>query len=154
MLDIIDKAIINKLSGDIPLVEEPYKKIAEELGITEKEVIDRIKELQNKEIIRRIGGILYHREVGFKCNAMVVWVIPEDSLERTARVMCSFKEVTHCYERPTSDNWPYNVFTMIHGENKEQCEDIVKQICENIKFCEYKILYSSRELKKSSKKYF
>lgn len=154
MFDMIDKAIINKLSGDIPLVEEPYKKIGEELGITEREVLDRIKEFQNKEIIRRIGGILYHREVGYKCNAMVVWVIPKDFVEETVNVMCSFKEVTHCYERPTSRNWHYNIFTMIHGENKEQCESIVKQICEGIKVYDYRILYSVRELKKSSKKYF
>lgn len=154
MFDIVDKAIITRLSGDIPLVEEPYKKIAEELGITEKEVLARIKKFQDKEIIRRIGGILYHREVGYKWNAMVVWVIPQNSVDKTASVMCSFKEVTHCYERPTSNNWPYNIFTMVHGESKEQCESIVKQICESIEFYDYKILYSLKELKKSSKKYF
>lgn len=154
MFDIIDKAIINKLSGDIPLVEEPYKKIAEELGITEEEVLSRIKEFQNKEIVRRIGAILYHREVGYKWNAMVVWTIPQDSVEKTASAMCSFKEVTHCYERPTFSNWPYNIFTMIHGESKKECENIVKQIYERINFYDYKILYSLKELKKSSKKYF
>ncbi len=154
MFDIIDKAIINKLSGDIPLEEEPYKKIAEELGITEEEVLSRIKEFQDKEIVRRIGAILYHREVGYKWNAMVVWAIPQDSVEKTASVMCSFKEVTHCYERPTFSNWPYNIFTMIHGESKKQCENIVKQIYERINCYDYKILYSLKELKKSSKKYF
>ncbi|MBV7272942.1 AsnC family transcriptional regulator [Clostridium thailandense] len=154
MFDIIDKAIINKLSGDISLVEEPYKKIAEELGITEREVLNRIKEFQDKEIIRRIGAILYHREVGYKWNAMVVWAVPQDSIEKTASLMCSFKEVTHCYERPTCSSWPYNIFTMIHGESKKQCESIVKQIYERVNSYDYKILYSLRELKKSSKKYF
>lgn len=154
MFNSIEKTIINKLSGDVPLVKEPYKKIAEEVGITEEEVLDKVKELQNRGALRRVGGILYHRQAGFKYNAMVVWVIPENRIEEVAKTICLFKEVTHCYQRPTFYGWPYNLFTMVHGETIDYCENVIERISENIKIRDYKILYSLKELKKSSKIYF
>lgn len=154
MLSDLDKSIIRRLQKDIPLTSRPYKSIAEEIGITEEELLNKIKSFQSNGILRRIGGILYHREIGFKANAMVVWIVPEDSIQKVGEIMASFREVTHCYERPASIKWPYNIFTMVHGQNEKQCEDIIKQISNNIKICDYKILYSIEELKKSSMKYF
>lgn len=154
MFNLIEKTIISKLSGDIPLVKEPYKKIAEEVGVTEEEVLDKVKELKDRGVLRRVGGILYHRQAGFKYNAMVVWVIPENRIEEAAKIICLFKEVTHCYQRPTFDGWPYNLFTMVHGETTDYCENVIKQISDSIKVQDYKVLYSLRELKKSSKRYF
>ena len=84
MFSSLEKDIIRKFSGDIPLSSEPYKAIANELGITEEELLSKVKEFYDKGIIRRIGGILYHREVGFKANAMVVWIVPEDRIEEVA----------------------------------------------------------------------
>ena len=154
MFSSLEKDIIRKLSGDIPLSSEPYKAIANELGITEEVLLSKVKEFFDKGIIRRIGGILYHREVGFKANAMIVWTVPEDKIEEVAAIACSFSEVTHCYQRLTYPNWPYNFFTMIHGESKDQCEDIIRKISKTININHYKILYSTKELKKSSMKYF
>lgn len=154
MLDLLEKNIIRRLSGDIPLCSEPYKIIAEELGISEEELIDKIKDFSNRGIIRRVGGILYHNKSGFKANAMVVWVIPEERIDEVGNIMSSFSEVTHCYQRPTFRDWPYNVFTMIHGKSKQQCENIVLNIVDAISIYDYKILYSIKELKKSSMKYF
>lgn len=154
MFNSLEKSIIERLSGDIPLSVEPYKVIANELGITEELLLDKIKEFSDKGIIRRVGGILYHREAGFKANAMVVWVVPEKLIEKVADVACSFKEVTHCYKRPVYPNWPYNLFTMVHAENKEKCEEIIRKISKEAKIYDYKILYSTKELKKSSMKYF
>lgn len=154
MFSSLEKDIIRKFSGDIPLSSEPYKDIANELGITEEVLLSKVKEFFDKGIIRRIGGILYHREVGFKANAMIVWTVPEDKIEEVAAIACSFSEVTHCYQRPTYPNWPYNFFTMIHGESKEQCEEIIRKIAKSISINDYKILYSTKELKKSSMKYF
>lgn len=154
MLSALDKSIIRKLQEDIPLTPRPYKSIAEEIGITEEELLNKIEDFQSNGILRRIGGILYHREAGFKANAMVVWMVPEDNVQKVGETMASFKEVTHCYERPTSSKWSYNIFTMVHGQNKKQCEDIIKKISDSIKIYDYKILYSTEELKKSSMKYF
>lgn len=154
MLDSLDKCVIRKLQGDISLTAEPYKLIAEEIGITEEKLLKKINDFYSKGILRRVGGILYHREAGFKANAMVVWIVPEDKIQEAGETMSSFKEVSHCYARPTAYNWPYNVFTMVHGQTKGQCEDTINKISNSVKIYDYKILYSTKELKKSSMKYF
>lgn len=154
MLSLLEKNIVKRLSGDIPLCSEPYKKLAEELGLTEEQVLANISTLHHKGIIKRIGGVLFHREAGFKANAMVIWKVPQEEIEQVGKLVCSFSEVTHCYERQTFKDWSYNLFTMIHSENEEMCENIIKRIADVIKITDYKILYSTRELKKSSMKYF
>lgn len=142
------------MQEDLPLVPEPYKLIAEELGIKEKELLDRIKEFCNEGIIRRFGATLNHRNIGFKANAMVVWIVPEERIKRVSEIMILFSRVSHCYQRPTFPNWPYNIFTMVHGETREKCERDIKKIIKAVNINEYSILYSTEELKKSSMRYF
>lgn len=154
MLDLLEKAIIRRLSEDLPLDSEPYKIIAEELGVSEEILLKKVQELHNKQIIRRVSGILYHRKSGYNANAMVVWIVPEDKVDKVGKTLSYFKEITHCYERPTFQDWPYNLFTMIHSETKEECENHIKKISEVINIKDYKVLYSTKELKKSSIKYF
>lgn len=154
MINELQKLIIKRLSLDIPILPEPYKAVAEELGISEDELINNLQDLNDKGILRRISGILYHRQAGYSANAMVVWIVPEGVIEQVGKFVCSFSEVTHCYQRPTFQNWPYNFFTMIHSETKDQCEKIIKKIADAINIYEYEILYSTKELKKSSVKYF
>lgn len=154
MIDSLDKRIIMKLQEDIPIVEEPYKVLAKELGIEEDELITRIKSYHESGILKRIAAVLYHREAGFKSNAMVVWKVPEASVDEIGNYMASLSEVSHCYERKTCYNWQYNLFTMIHGKDNEACENVVKCIYNKIGIKNYKILYSTQEFKKSSMKYF
>jgi Transcriptional regulators len=154
MLDSLDKCIIKKLQEDIPIVEEPYGLLAAELGIEEDELITRIKSYHESGILKRIAAVIYHRQAGFKANAMVVWKVPEASVEEAGNYMGSLSEVSHCYERKICENWEYNLFTMIHGKDKEQCENIIENISNKIGIKDYKILYSTREFKKSSMKYF
>lgn len=154
MFDSLETAIIRRLSEDIPLSPEPYKLIAEDLGISEKTLLTKIQELYDKQIIRRVSGILYHRKSGYNANAMVVWIVPEDKIDEVGKTLSYFTEITHCYQRPTFQDWPYNLFTMIHSETKEECESNIKRISEIININEYKVLYSTKELKKSSMKYF
>jgi len=150
----LDISIIRILQEDLPLVPEPYKLIAEDLGIKEMELLEKIKEFCNKGVIRRFGATLNHRNIGFKANAMVVWNVPEERIKEVSGIMILFPQVSHCYQRPKFPNWPYNIFTMVHGENKEECEKIVKKIIETINIIDYCMLYSTVELKKSSMKYF
>lgn len=154
MFSSLDISIIRKIQEDLPLVSEPYKEIAEELQITESELINKIKEFCNKGIIRRFGATLNHRSIGFKANAMVVWKVPEERIQEVSEIMVLFSQISHCYQRPTFLGWPYNVFTMVHGESKEECEKIIKHIVSASGINEYNILYSTHELKKSSMKYF
>lgn len=154
MLDSLDVNIIRKIQDDIPIVQEPYKQIAKEIGISQDELLDKINELRSNGIIRRFGAILNHRNSGFTSNAMVVWNIPIKRIKLVSEIMVKFSSISHCYRRAVLKDWPYNIFTMIHGETSEQCEKIVKEISKASEVNDYKILYSVCELKKTSMKYF
>jgi DNA-binding Lrp family transcriptional regulator len=154
MFSSLDISIIRKIQEDLPLVPEPYRIIAEELQITESELISKIQEFCNKGIIRRFGATLNHRNIGFKANAMVVWKVTDERIKDVSKIMVSFSQVSHCYQRPTFLGWPYNIFTMVHGETKEECEGAIKEIERAVAIADYNILYSTHELKKSSMKYF
>lgn len=154
MFDKLDKNIIRRLQEDISLEKEPYKTIAEELGITEDDLFKRINNLHDKGALRRIGAILYHRKAGFSHNAMVVWAVPDNRSAEIGAFMASLSSISHCYKRVTLDNWQYNMYTMIHGHTKKECEAVVSAISKQTSINEYKILYSIKELKKTSMKYF
>lgn len=154
MLSATEINIIRRLQEDLPLVSEPYKKLAEDLGITESELLTKIIEFKNKNILRRFGATLNHRKVGFHSNAMAVWIVPTDRLAEVSIIMISFPQVSHCYERTTQPSWPYNMFTMIHGQSKQECEKVIGQISDLTNINSYNILYSTEELKKTSMKYF
>ena len=154
MFSQLDKSIIIRLQDEIPLVSQPYKAIAEELGITENELLDKIRELQTEGVLRRLGATLHHRKAGYSANAMVVWIVHEEKTEEAGKIMASFNPVSHCYLRSTSPDWPYNMYTMVHARTKQECEEIVSKIADAIQIYEYEMLYSTKEIKKSSMKYF
>jgi DNA-binding Lrp family transcriptional regulator len=153
MKDNIEKQIILKLQEDFPLVPEPYRKIAEDIGISEEELLKYISDLKNNKTLRRIGAVLNHRTVGFMANAMVVWAVPNDRVKEVSDIMVSYSQVSHCYERAVSKDWNFNIYTMIHSVNYEACEEIIKQISITTGINRYEVLYSTKELKKSSMVY-
>lgn len=151
----LDKKIMRMLQDNIPSSLRPYKEIADAAGVSEDEVIEKIKSYKEKKWIRRFGATLRHQKAGFKANGMGVWPVPDESKRQAlGEVMASFHEVSHCYERPSYGDWPYNLFTMLHGESREECEEAAKRISEKTGIKEYRMLYSSREFKKSSMVYF
>lgn len=149
MPDALERAIIRKLQDDLPLIKEPYMQIAEELGITEELLINKIKILKEKKMLRRMGGILYHQQAGFKANALVVWQAAEEEIQQTAKRMAAYKEVSHCYEREKLEDWPYNIYTMIHAQSFETCEAVILDIAKETNIKKYEVLYSIKELKKA-----
>ncbi|MDF2614370.1 MAG: hypothetical protein K0S71_2156 [Clostridia bacterium] len=150
----LEKAIIRRLQEDLPLVKEPYKHMAAELGISEQEFLDKMSSFKEQKMLRRIGAILHHRTAGFEANAMVVWKVPQQRVAEVTELMISFREVSHCYERQSLPEWPYNIYTMIHSTHFETCGALIKQIADLTHLDHYEILYSTKELKKSSMKYF
>ena len=90
-----------------------------------------------------------HRNAGFKANVMGVWAVPEDRLGELGPKMASFAAVSHCYRRPTYDDWPYSVFTMIHGQNTRDCEETVAAIRDETGVVDYELLWSVKEYKKT-----
>ncbi len=150
----IDKMIVRKLQNDIPLCSNPFTILSKEIGISERQLLKRIREMKKIGIIRRFGATLYHRRIGFKANAMVVWQVPKEQVEVVGKIMASFSEVSHCYQRSTCSKWPYNMFIMVHGKSSLECEKVVAKISAATGIKKYKLLYSTAELKKSSMKYF
>lgn len=150
----LDKCIIRALQEDLPLSPEPFKKLAEDLGIEEEMLLKKVQFFLDSGMMRRFGATLRHQKVGFKANAMVVWKIPPSRSKEVGHHMAQFAEVSHCYERPTYPDWPYNLFTMIHATSKEECHTIAKKIALTVGFFDYDLLFSSHELKKVSMRYF
>jgi DNA-binding Lrp family transcriptional regulator len=149
-----DKAAIRVVQEDLPIVSEPFKVWAGKLGWSEQQLFDWLANFKERKFFRRFASILRHRNAGFADNAMAVWIVPEEQTEELGLKMASFKAVTHCYRRPTFESWPYNVFTMIHGRSKEDCELVVDAIKAETGLPEYKLLYSTKEYKKERVKYF
>ncbi|MTV47483.1 AsnC family transcriptional regulator [Heliobacillus mobilis] len=154
MLTEVDKKLIRLLQDDLPVTSRPFAALAEQVGLTEEEVIARTKEYQEKGYMRRFGVALRHREVGFTANGMGCWDVPEERAEEVGKTMATFREASHCYQRPRFEGWPYSHFTMIHGETREECEAIAKRISEATGITNYRLLFSTEELKKTSMRYF
>ncbi len=153
-MDEVTRQICRIIQEDIPLSPRPFLEIARRVGKTEEEVLRIVEDLKEKGIIRKFGAVLGHRKAGFRANGMVVWNVPEGERERVGNIMASFKEVTHCYERPTMDGWRYSIFTMVHGKTREECLAIAERISEATGIKDYRVLFSTREFKKRSMKYF
>jgi siroheme decarboxylase len=153
-LDPIDKGILVTLQSDLGAVTEPYAAMAENLGVSEEEVIERIERLIKSGIIRRIGAMIRHIEAGINFNGMVVWKVSPDRIEGIGTMFSNMPEVTHCYERPSFGSKGGNLFTMIHAASREQCLSTIEKMAEKAGVAEYEILFSERELKKVSMTYF
>ncbi len=154
MLTEQDKQIIRELQNDLPLVRRPFGAIAEKLGMNEAKLIERIKLFIEDGRIRRFGAAVRHRDLGYVANAMVVWQVPDDRIREVGPVMAGFKEVSHCYQRPRRPEWPYNFYTMVHGQTREECEQVAERIARATGLKTYRLLFSTAELKKSSMRYF
>jgi len=138
-----DKDFIRELQKDMEIIDEPFVKAANNLGITEDELFSKMKHYESLGVLRRFAAILRHRQVGFTANGMIVWKVPEDRITSVGETLGSFPQVSHCYERPTYDDWPYNVFSMIHCKTHDEAYDVAKTIQNQIDVNEYKILFSS-----------
>ncbi len=151
-LSEFEKELLSKTQDGVPLVKEPYKEIANELDVSAKDVIETYKKLLKENKIRKFGASINHRKIGFSANAMIVWDIPDEELQEIANKINSFDYVSHCYERPRKSDWDYNLFTMIHGETKDECEEMAEEISSEVGINKYELLYSTREFKKSGVK--
>ena len=149
-----EKQVISAIQGDIPVAESPYKIMAETLNMTEGEFLSVLKGLDDKGIIRRFGATLRHQKSGFTDNAMVAWQVAEEDVEVVGKTMASFQEVSHCYRRDAVPEWPFNVYTMVHATSRDACVETARSISEKTGVNTYRVLFSKRELKKTSMTYF
>jgi len=154
MLTELEKKIIASIQGDIPVISRPYLEISKKLKISEETLLKTLKDLCDRGVIRRFGATIRHQKSGFAANAMVAWIVDEKRIEEVGEKMSSFKEVSHCYRRNPTDEWPYNLYTMVHANNEDTCREIARTMSTESRVENYKLLFSHRELKKTSMKYF
>jgi DNA-binding Lrp family transcriptional regulator len=149
-----DVATIRAAQGPMKVTSEPYAPAAGELGITQDELLARLDSMRERRALRRVAAILFHRRAGFSANGMGVWNVPEERILELGPRMSSFRGISHCYQRPTYDDWPYSVFTMAHGRSKEECDAILDSIAADTGIDDRRTLYSSTEFKKIRLRYF
>jgi DNA-binding Lrp family transcriptional regulator len=154
MLTKLEKKVIAAIQGDMPIAEQPYVQIAQELKIDESLLIKTLNDLVQRGIMRRFGATLRHQKSGFKANAMTAWQVNEDRIDAVGNIMAGFKEVSHCYRRDPKQDWPYNLYTMIHGLDEQHCRKTAKKMAAKAGVDRYCLLFSRREFKKTSMKYF
>jgi DNA-binding Lrp family transcriptional regulator len=152
--DELDKDVIRATQGDLPVISEPLAPAAERLGMTLQTLLEHLQGMRERGLLRRVAAILYHRRAGFSSNGMGVWKVPDEQIAELGPRMAAFRGISHCYQRPTYEDWPYSVFTMAHGRSKEECDAILDSIAEQTGVSEHATLYSSTEFKKIRLLYF
>ena len=150
-------AFVRLMQRDLPITEDPFSPLAEELGMSFEEAAAMHAEFLTTGRMRRFAAVLHHRKAGFGANAMGVWAGPLDdpeALRQTGETMASFRAVSHCYQRPSYPDWPYNLFTMVHGKSEAECEQALDAIAEATGITDRHALYSTKEFKKVRVRYF
>ncbi|HLG01318.1 MAG TPA: Lrp/AsnC family transcriptional regulator [Acidimicrobiia bacterium] len=159
-LSPLEIATIRIVQEDLPLVERPFAAqaaaISDDTGaaVDEDTVLALLASFKERKFMRRFAAVMNHRKAGFKANAMGVWAVPEDRLGEIGPAMAGFAAVSHCYRRPTYPDWPYSVFTMVHGRSARDCEETIEAIRDETGVDEYCLLWSVKEYKKVRVKYF
>ena len=149
-----DKEFVRQLQKDLRLVEEPFLEYAQQLNTTVPEIFAKLREYEEIGVLRRFAAILRHRDAGFTANGMIVWKVPRHRIDEVGQKLGAFPQVSHCYQRPTYPDWPYNIFSMIHCKSTEEADTMALQISEQVQVHDYTILFSAREFKKTRVEYF
>jgi siroheme decarboxylase len=151
-----DIEVIRALQGPMDVTERAYDQAASEVGMSTPDFLAHLEGMTERKLLRRVAAILFHRRAGFSANGMGVWRVPEDRVRETGARMAAVRGVSHCYQRPTYEDWPYSVFTMAHGRSKDECDAILDGIAaeHDLHGADRAVLYSSTEFKKIRLRYF
>jgi DNA-binding Lrp family transcriptional regulator len=149
-MDQTDLKLLKIAQDGVMLTERPYLVLGEKLCISEQEVIDRLRALQEEGIVRRFAATIGHRALGIVANALIAWKAAPEDVERAGEIFAAEEEVTHCYERAPSPDWPYNLYTMIHSKSREECLRIADQLSQRSGLKDFRVLFSELEYKKTS----
>ncbi len=149
-----DKAIVRALQGNLPLCEAPFDAVAEGLGCNPDELLGRLSDWRTSGVLRRVGVILQHRNMGFKANGMCVWKVDPAHVRDAGRTLASFPQVTHCYQRPRDPDFDFDLYAMIHMGSWPTAMGVFELLQEQAGLKNGRVLCSLREFKKTSPKYF
>lgn len=149
MTDIIDQRIIRRLQEDFPLTAAPYQVLAQEIGILETELLERLKQMKDSGVLRKMGAVLQHRNAGFHGNALCCWRIPDERIREVAEEMAACPYISHVYLRQPHAKWPYNLYTVFHSKSREHCRELIQEMTRRLGASEPQILFSRKNWKRS-----
>ena len=149
-----EKAIIRVCQDDMPLVSRPWAEQARTLGMDEAALIEKLRAMRDEGILRRFAAVLRHNEAGFSANGMACWRVPEERIEEVGALLAADSRVSHCYWRPTFEDWPYPLFSMVHCESRDDVRAVVEELSRTVDVTDYEILWSAKEFKKERVRYF
>jgi len=152
-LSNIERRILSVIQDGFPISQTPYKDIADKAGISTEELFAVLKDWKRQGKIRRIEAIVNHFKIGLSAAAMVVWRVEPERVEKAGTILAGFEEVSHCYERETAENWPYNLYTMVHGANEQDVQQTVARMSKACRVSDYLMLFTEKELKKAPPRY-
>ena len=154
MLTELEKKIIASIQEDVDITKRPYRKMSEGLNISEEKFLEILQDLCVRGVIRRFGATIRHQKSGYAANAMVAWQVDEARVDAVGEKMAAFKQVSHCYRRNPTRGWPYNLYTMVHAKDETSCRETARQMSIAAGADTYTLLFSRKELKKTSMRYF
>jgi DNA-binding Lrp family transcriptional regulator len=140
---------VRLLQRDLPLQPRPFDVVAKNSGVGADELLGTARNLMGRGQIRRFGAVVSPRKPGFSASAMAVWVVPEDRVDELGMKMSQNRAVSHCYLRPVYDDWPYNLYTIVHGRSVDECESIVNDLAIDTGLTAKQALYPIKEYKKA-----
>jgi len=151
-LDENQKRILSKLQDELDLTGEPFDFLCSEV-LEKEEVLRIITKLIDKGVIRRIAAVLDHRKLGFVANVLFACEVPQDKVIEAGERLARFGIVSHCYERKTFENWPYNLFAMMHGRSMGEIQHVINKFVEAENIDSFELLPTTAELKKQPVKH-
>ncbi len=148
--------LIDAIQDGLPLIARPYRQLAERLGWSEQQVLDRLQQMLESGVIKRLGVVVRHHELGYRANAMVVWDVPDSDIDALGYQLGRQDCVTLCYQRPRRlPQWPYNLFCMVHGKDRNDVMDCVERMVEGLglEHLDKSVLFSGRRFKQRGARY-
>ena len=154
--DARERALLSAVEGGLPLVSHPFEEIAVRVGASEAWVLETLARLMDEGVIKRLGVVVRHRELGYRANAMVVWDVPDEEVSEIGRRFGDVPFVTLCYRRPRHmPDWRYNLFTMIHGRDRDHVLEQIGSLCALVpeRALQHEVLFSTRCFKQRGARY-
>ena len=156
VLNETEQQLIGLIQGGLPLSSRPWAKIGQQMNLDEEQVLEQVRSLQERGLIKRFGLVVRHHELGYTANAMVVWDVPDEQVQQVGEALGRHDCVTLCYQRPRRlPQWPYNLFCMIHGKDRERVLDIIGELveAEGLQEIPHEVLFSGERFKQRGAKY-
>jgi DNA-binding Lrp family transcriptional regulator len=154
-LSHLERELILEVQDGFPITATPYRNLADTLDVPVSDVLHGIERLRDRNCIKRIGCIVNHHAVGFDENCMVVWDVPDDARDERAVAAGREPSVTYCCHRPRrpAAEWPYNLFTMIHGRSRAAVDETIDDLATKHLRCEHARLHTVEVLKQTGVHY-